>query len=650
MSQHRSSIAVIGNCQAPGVAACLRVLRGDIDATASDGRGPSAEAVAELIAGCDLAWVHPYLIDELRATCAGGKARIQTLPRIGFAGFHPDFVYASVGDDLLESPAGHYHSSIALLGWQAGLSLGRTMDLFGDAGYRRLAFYEYFGAARDALLQEGLATGLPLGALFEGWLRRGCFMHTINHARLFALADLARAALARSGLEATTPEGPDCLADRLALGPVLPVYPEIARRLGMRGGMNFKLNQRGSAEPARFIDLEEFVARSFSIYARHAPESITCERVQTPPYRELLTALRVGARPASPGNPYADLPAHRFWKRVVQEVTPAEVDPAVGTGFRFDEQTRIGTAGSCFAQHIARRLAAHGYRHYVTEAAPAGVAAAEAARRNYGIYSARYGNLYSARQLVQLLAMALGSFDPHDKAWLRDDGRFVDPFRPLVEPDGFASVEAVQAERVAHLARVKELFETLDVFVFTLGLTECWRSTVDGAVFPLAPGVAAQPPEDAKHEFVNFPVAEVAADLESFLADLAEINAEARVILTVSPVPLVATYEDRHVLTASAYSKAVLRAAADEVVQRHTQIHYFPSYEIITGAFNRGGYFDADLRSVTEQGIDHVMRVFLRHYGRGGAQGQQAPRPSGIGAEARAALDVVCDEEWLDRC
>ncbi|MBK6863087.1 MAG: GSCFA domain-containing protein [Ideonella sp.] len=473
-------------------------------------------------------------------------------------------------------------------------------------------------------------------------------MHTINHARLFALADLARAALARSGLEATTPEGPDYLADRLALRPVLPVYPEIAHRLGLRGGLNFKLAQRGGAGPARFIDLEEFVACSFAIYARHAPGSITCERLLTPPYRELLAAPRIGARPAPHANPYAGLPAHRFWKRAVQQVAAAEVDPAIGTGFSFDEQAKIGTAGSCFAQHIARRLGQAGYRHHVTEAAPAGIDAAEAARRNYGVYSARYGNIYTARQLAQLMAMARGRFEPNDKAWLRADGRFVDPFRPLVEPDGFASAAAVQAGRAAHLARVKDLFEALDVFVFTLGLTECWRSKVDGAVFPLAPGVAAQPSDGADCEFVNFPVAEVTADLESFVADLAEINAGARVILTVSPVPLVATYEDRHVLTASAYSKAVLRAAADEVVQRHAQVHYFPSYEIITGAFNRGAYFDADLRSVTEQGIDHVMRVFLRHYGRGRAQDPQAPRPPGIDAEARALLDIVCDEDALD--
>ena len=50
---------------------------------------------------------------------------------------------------------------------------------------------------------------------------------------------------------------------------------------------------------------------------------------------------------------------------------------------------------------------------------------------------------------------------------------------------------------------VREMFERLDVFVFTLGLTEAWRSRIDGAVYPLAPDVVAGKMGQAAHEFVN---------------------------------------------------------------------------------------------------------------------------------------------------
>ena len=87
---------------------------------------------------------------------------------------------------------------------------------------------------------------------------------------------------------------------------------------------------------------------------------------------------------------------------------------------------------------------------------------------------------------------------------------------------------------------------------------------------------------DARYAFVNFTVPETVEDLTGFLASLRSVNSKAKVILTVSPVPLVATYEDRHVLVSTTTSKAVLRVAATEVSSAHAWVDYFPSYEIIT--------------------------------------------------------------------
>src|SRR5205823_7433624 len=142
------------------------------------------------------------------------------------------------------------------------------------------------------------------------------------------------------------------------------------------------------------------------------------------------------------------------------------------------------------------------------------------------------------------------------------------------------------------------MFEQLDVFTFTLGLTEAWCSKSDGAVFPLAPGVAGGEMDFGFYTFTNFTVDEVIADLNRFIRKLGDVNHRANVILTVSPVPLVATYEGRHVLQATTYSKAVLRVAAETIRKEHRNVDYFPSYEIITGQFNRGAYFEGDLRSV----------------------------------------------------
>ena len=67
---------------------------------------------------------------------------------------------------------------------------------------------------------------------------------------------------------------------------------------------------------------------------------------------------------------------------------------------------------------------------------------------------------------------------------------------------------------------------------------------------------------------MNARVGDVRDDMLTFLERLFAVNPAARVILTVSPVPLIATYADRHVLVSNTYSKAALRAAAEEIVAK----------------------------------------------------------------------------------
>jgi hypothetical protein len=353
------------------------------------------------------------------------------------------------------------------------------------------------------------------------------------------------------------------------------------------------------------------------------------------------------------GNPYQNLPDHAFWRRAVAQVAPGAVDPAVEGAFTIAPGDAVFTAGSCFAQHIGSMLRAINFNFLVAEAAHP-LASAELARSfNYGVFSARTGNVYTARQLLQLFHRAYGSFSPAEDVW-EADGRFVDPFRPQIQPGGFLSRREFEIDRARHLATLRRAFETLDVFVFTLGLTESWRSRVDGAVFPLCPGVSGGVFDAGRHEFHNFTVAEVAADMSGFIDALRGVNPGCRVILTVSPVPLVATARaDTHVLAATIYSKSVLRVAAEMVAQGRSGVAYFPSYEIITGRFDGGTYFAEDRRSVTGAGVAHVMRVFARCYANIAVAPPLAASPRETQSEAymhqmEELMRVHCDEGALD--
>ena len=242
-------------------------------------------------------------------------------------------------------------------------------------------------------------------------------------------------------------------------------------------------------------------------------------------------------------------------------------------------------------------------------------------------------------QLIQLFERAYDELHPVDNVWSRRDGKYVDPFRPVIEPTGFATEKQVELSRETHLSAVRKMFEELDVFIFTLGLTETWKSNIDGAVFPVAPKVVTDSIEISQYIFINFSSLDVKNDLLKFMQMLNKKNPTARMILTVSPVPLVRTYEDRSVVTSTCYSKSALRVAAEEVCQSEPNIAYFPSYEIICGHFSRGSYFGSDLRNVTQRGVDHVMRLFLAHYGN-----NKLTVPE-ISRDWETIFDVVCDEE-----
>jgi hypothetical protein len=341
-------------------------------------------------------------------------------------------------------------------------------------------------------------------------------------------------------------------------------------------------------------------------------------------------------------HPYADLPPECFWSEAMSYPSPGAVDP-VTRAERIEPDHKIATMGSCFAQHLSSQIVRAGLCFFVAEQAAADLPAEERSRRNYDLFSARYGNVYTARQALQLFMRAFGMFAPAEGVWARAD-RFVDAFRPRIEPDGFASAYAVLAEMARHLAAVQRVFLESDWLILTLGLTEGWRSRVDGAVYPLAPGVAGGAFDPLRHEFVNFSTAETISDLDALITRAREVNPRLRFLLTVSPVALAATYEKRHVLVSTVCSKSILRAAADEMERRHENVLYFPAYEIVTSPAAEGRYFADDLRQVNALGVEHVMRVFRRHFVGSGAAPSSLARPKQPPA---ADVQAVCDEEEI---
>lgn len=358
--------------------------------------------------------------------------------------------------------------------------------------------------------------------------------------------------------------------------------------------------------------------------------------------------------------PYTGLADHAYWRRSVGNVPPAEIDPVVGPKFLIESTHKIATAGSCFAQHISRFIKENGYNFFVPEAGHALLSTDVRREFNYGTFSARYGNIYTTRQLIQLLERAYGLRKASDDVWETRKG-FIDPYRPYIQDNGFASMEEFQADRLVHYEAVRQIVEKSDIFVFTLGLTECWENVEDGMVYPVCPGCGVGTFDAERHRFRNLNVSEVIADLHAAIEFLSSRNPSIRILLTVSPVPLIATYAPSHVLVSTTYSKSVLRVAAQDAKERFPNVDYFPSYEIITGPSSRGAYYGPDLREIENDGVAHAMRCFFRHYlgavlprdsSATDPQDKKAPgsvAPTGESTIGAKISNIVCDEEHLAR-
>jgi hypothetical protein len=275
----------------------------------------------------------------------------------------------------------------------------------------------------------------------------------------------------------------------------------------------------------------------------------------------------------------------------------------------------------------------------------------------YRNFSAAYGNIYTARHLRQLYEQALGVRVPAEDRW-HIDGMVIDPFRP-----GLAYPAESDAEfdllKASHLRAVLAAFHKATVFVFTLGLTEAWQSKVDGSVYPACPGTISGIFDEKKHEFKNFSVEEITEDLTKFIELIRESNPKVRFVITVSPVPLVATATKSHVLLASTYSKSVLRVVAENVSNQLKDVSYFPAFEIITGPQAPFEYFEKDRRNVSEIGVAEVMGSLLN--GLKGSQGngldpqgdtrQMTKSKAGrlISEISRRIARAECDEAMMDK-
>lgn len=280
-----------------------------------------------------------------------------------------------------------------------------------------------------------------------------------------------------------------------------------------------------------------------------------------------------------------------------------EADLTVTPRRFIDKATPITSAGSCFAANIARQLQHWGYNYLVE------MPQLRRGREPIGDYStdpAACGNIYNAVSMRQVVERAFGEWDP-PKILVNSRKAYRDAFRAFTD---FDSIEGYHQKWQEHNVALGRAFKKSKVFILTLGMTEAWF--IGGTDFATSTSPRRCDPTLFRHK--NLSVDDNVRELERLYAVFKRHNPDIKIITTVSPVPLNATFRsDEHVVVANGLSKSTLRVALDAFSRQHPEdVYYFPSYEIVTVATRNP--WEIDLRHVSNEAVERVMRHFQRMY------------------------------------
>ena len=247
------------------------------------------------------------------------------------------------------------------------------------------------------------------------------------------------------------------------------------------------------------------------------------------------------------------------------------------------KDTKVTAFGSCFASNIANHLSTAGYKLSKDETPD--------------IYISSMGEgLVNTFSLLQQFEWALENKTPTQELW-----------------HGYNAEDYGYSDEIKE--KTKRVFLDTEFFIITLGLSEIWYDEVTGEVFWRA--VPQEKVDPGRHKFRVCSLVETKENIQKIYNIIQKHNPNAKLLFTLSPVPLAATFRPVSCLSANSVSKSILRAALDEFYRDNwkdinKKLFYFPSYEIVTELFFQK--FKEDNRHPKDEIIEMIMKLFEYYY------------------------------------
>src|SRR5438874_2503489 len=282
--------------------------------------------------------------------------------------------------------------------------------------------------------------------------------------------------------------------------------------------------------------------------------------------------------------------------------------PQLHPKFTFRRDDKFYAIGSCFARGLENALA-----HYEVAVESAAPEFATLQPANKEVSGLGFINKYNTFSILNELRWALDpeAVFPVESIVQVDETIWSDPHtNPALTLAGLEET----LQRRALMQKVTKRISNCRGVIITLGLVEVWRDIEADVYLNHTPIPSLLRTQRQRYEFQLTSVAQNFAILEATHALLSRYgHPNVRIVVTVSPVPLLNTFSTLDIVVANTYAKSLLRTVAQEWAAAHENVDYFPSYEIVLNS-DRAAAWEPDLRHVKGAGAQHIMELFVRHY------------------------------------
>ena len=290
------TIFLLGNCQIRTIADALRMLFPDdlvIDISSWDFEDEeNTKGATQYLRSFDVQIRMPESHCTLKSSQIESMPhqRMIDIPSLVFPAFHPDLVYAQRLDGSNFHGVSDYHSAIGLWAWRAGVDLTGATELFCDEVFAELGYDRYWASSVESLREAFDSSDLGFSRAWARLVRIGPFMHSVNHPRPEALAVLAKSIARELGAPPSVFEEPiERYLHDYCESEVWPIYPFVARRLGLAGSWQWRVHEKN------FLSLKEWLVASYEAYNGTDPEEVRCWRFADALFDEVL-GRRAGLR------------------------------------------------------------------------------------------------------------------------------------------------------------------------------------------------------------------------------------------------------------------------------------------------------------------------------------------------------------------